>query len=1645
MAPVSFIFTFDTMAAKKPNISLATGKGHKRSLSPSSRDESVQLSSVTPRVPPHLLKASTRMQAHLAWKDESLDSIQSGVSRSPSLKQLSVEPPTPAPAPAGNTSMRATNPQKYLSPRPTQSLLNNGRGGSTSTRHAMVGTGSLDSILSETPTSARGSVFSHTSGPKPSMFQSFAHKGTVWHTTQPRVEQFYPLSELKLAESSDSGSELDFEPFSFSKSFLPVSGTWTMQDYDTQQYTAISVSAEQYGLILEQSLTLQASTLWDNPYHEDNPIYSLESCGFLETSTVDWVALYLQQLVYHSPNLETSVFITVPSMNQVLRLYPGTPPKTPWLSATPPGRMLIPIVDHNAKHYYMYHVVFGELDNNPPAHFYYVDSLGRASTKEAELQRDLFALEVVKWMLPFCQEVQEWEWDTVEWHQGCPASFRQAPGSLDCGLFVCQALLALAFDHCSALENMLPVVNVRSRLLWLMKQFASGEVQLGSQSSPPVWLLPLHQIPHETPSSLENYLDCPRPLVPLEDMFSVVNERKWPLPDAPWETKDVNLGLIEIEYSPSLAPSVAQNEPRDLGSPFNPFNHNIILHKQPSSSSFQSTKTPVSQTSTPSVSHLRYLSGKPRLENPFLKRKTALGSLETDSTPRKAKCNPFSRKNKARHASSGHIPAHDSITKIDAASPMPEIRGSSHIPTIQQTTAGTPPVLEDGPDDSFVYLSSFDELVYPESNNTRTQSCSKASSPPFHSNSQPKAPLHQMQLALSSPATGGGTSKLILHRPPLAASDTSQTQYSTTMSGMTFVHGKQATFCFPPPQDHRFAELFRDLSLPSTKHPPGFIYGTKLRNAQDVYKFTAAEPEMDSCGGEDIDAGVKVYCRPDGSHDQDTTVGMSIIQFCAFIDSLQDPAARHKVIFTATKPDGTPIVLNWLKDSLPLDKRWLGLSANFDSMSYTSPNLVFTIVVGITPWPDRARTLTNNVGIEIFHEGRARPLSHFPNFCMGMIGNNNQVRLNIFFPNYELERINNKHYKTYIKSTVYVTWYNEVFLGALDLLLETPPPNLRLACLHLKQELPKSYNSAADMATGKGEQGKTVKQYAVSPVIMNLLLPLIREIVDSKPHLAFMRGFFFHIFGMNLKTAAQSIPGQEADNAMGHLINTYPVVDFNKAGPDDLVFDYGLEVLVDSSKLPDTVQHATLLWNQAKALPIIAPNWNSPRMDAFCGSFVAGGFAAKAPAAARRARLISVQAYPKCKNETNVHRDCSIGCTFSPLDAMNNNDTFKSDMNKLKNAWKPWHSYGVRCEYRMASWAAMVCQGVPPAQWLDNLISGETIVAHPTANVVRLKEIFRSNYVQILGRTQALPPRIRQDTSATSLVAIVSHCIKSLVKRPDDHSTSREFVTRFHLAFRAHNYGYLCIAPEALCADLARVDRTRVPTEDLGIHNYLRRKRPAGARVKTSKQAPSEAVHPANAFTVSTNTGARKSVSQQQTSNSEIEDDGNSLVEHQGSALTEEDQQWLDDLINKEFPLFLWDNFPGRRANPEYALLQKPFSNKLWLQIAQPNVTKEPLVKGGSLFRNKLEIFFPENFLVRHGGSQWKAYQTRILQKLRQRAKDRAPDNLNQYHEMLRGAIFRIMAYWHFIPCPSTRAIWTYSGTGVTKIYCVVANPNVAH
>lgn len=313
-------------------------------------------------------------------------------------------------------------------------------------------------------------------------------------------------------------------------------------------------------------------------------------------------------------------------------------------------------------------------------------------------------------------------------------------------------------------------------------------------------------------------------------------------------------------------------------------------------------------------------------------------------------------------------------------------------------------------------------------------------------------------------------------------------------------------------------------------------------------------------------------------------------------------------------------------------------------------------------------------------------------------------------------------------------------------------------------------------------------------------------------------------------------------------------------------------------------------------------------------------------------------------------------------------------------------------------------------------------MAHPSAHVARLKETFRSVYVEIIQGVQALPPAVRQQPDAKTMVAAVSHLIKSLVKRPDDQSSSRQLANCLSLGTRAANYGFPSVNPDAVSEDLTRIDLDAVPEEGLAILNYWYRKGPAGARIKHSKKKnPNQAVGRADG----------------------VDEEAESVSSEEDNDWNDEDEEWVRRFVNHRFPLYLWTIFPGRRSQVSHSLLEQPFANKMWSQIAQPGIQKQPLVRGVNAFASKVQEFFPKSWVTTRKHPIWQAYQTGILNLLRERAKARAQGNINYYNSKMHEVITQELMHWHFLPCAQTKLIWSYDGSGKNRTYRVVANPSV--
>jgi hypothetical protein len=335
------------------------------------------------------------------------------------------------------------------------------------------------------------------------------------------------------------------------------------------------------------------------------------------------------------------------------------------------------------------------------------------------------------------------------------------------------------------------------------------------------------------------------------------------------------------------------------------------------------------------------------------------------------------------------------------------------------------------------------------------------------------------------------------------------------------------------------------------------------------------------------------------------------------------------------------------------------------------------------------------------------------NFTCFVAGNNNQFKVNVFFPYYKVPRNKAKRYVTMMHATDYETWSDKVILPALRRVADGAPENLRLACLQALSELPPSYQHAEARAMGSAGLRNFTGNKMI-PEIVNLMIPEMRRIVDTNPALARYRGYFFHILGINLKSVGQRIPGRANDNPMLHIFREYPIVAWHLANPQDIFFDVAFEILTDPNRLPAAVHHATLIWDQQVMNRLSRPGWRAPKDDAYMHSHEVGGIRAQSRAKVRESGMVYFQCYQKDYKQTYVHGDRSIGTGFSATDAAGRTERYETEMTRLRRAWEVEASHGVRAEWRCGAFAASVLLAQDPKDWLHRVFEAGAIVSFST-------------------------------------------------------------------------------------------------------------------------------------------------------------------------------------------------------------------------------------------------------------------------------------------------------------------------------------------
>lgn len=224
---------------------------------------------------------------------------------------------------------------------------------------------------------------------------------------------------------------------------------------------------------------------------EQNPIWDLKNRPLMGQQVMDSVVSYLVYHVIHTEPPHRRTCLIPPSLFGNLKQLGGTSildgvdawlkqagPEGQqqlihqramvWTRLQAPTRVLIPIIDHAQAHCYLWYGDIGQKPGRTLNHcnLGYLDSLSRPSARVFN-ERLSEAKQFLKFLLPQVDGEITGSYEAID-------GYRQAVGSTDCGLFVCQAVSALAWHHDRALQALLPVDQVRCNIIRILEECSDG-------------------------------------------------------------------------------------------------------------------------------------------------------------------------------------------------------------------------------------------------------------------------------------------------------------------------------------------------------------------------------------------------------------------------------------------------------------------------------------------------------------------------------------------------------------------------------------------------------------------------------------------------------------------------------------------------------------------------------------------------------------------------------------------------------------------------------------------------------------------------------------------------------------------------------------------------------------------------------------------------------------------------------------------------------------------------------------------------------------------------------------------------------------------------------------------------------------------
>ncbi|KAG8792616.1 hypothetical protein FRC12_005466 [Ceratobasidium sp. 428] len=768
-----------------------------------------------------------------------------------------------------------------------------------------------------------------------------------------------------------------------------------------------------------------------------------------------------------------------------------------------------------------------------------------------------------------------------------------------------------------------------------------------------------------------------------------------------------------------------------------------------------------------------------------------------------------------------------------------------------------------------------------------------------------------------------------------------------------------------------------------------------------------------------------------------TPEALSLDDYRDTVWSLGGPQSPDAQKFLITgKHEGRRITLDWLKETVPLQKEWMIASTDVDSLSLTTQEAPTFLEAGCYyPYPSRALSLLNRNNLKVNIKGKAvemhtckykrhmdgpfqlsgsRPFLAGPNFCLAAFGPNNQFRFNVFFPGCK-EMVNDRMWRNIPTEVEMTDWYH-VVLAAMRFAKHSLPDEYLHAAQKTIEAMPPSYEAAKRLCHQRGGQRSFVG-HRIEPVVLNRTFELVRRIIDGTPRYQRYRGYFFHLCGINLKLATQTIHGREAENPLNYAFQTNRFVDWCQQNPHNIVVDVGLAINVDNRFAPEEIHRSTLLFRYDPLRELLRPAYNQPQRDQYCHSFVVSGLRADPSSKVRKgAGVMKVQAYHKDMVLTYRHRDKSTGANFTTNQALGLHDRakFESEIVAFQEAMEEAGSYGVRLEWRLGPWAANRAMLANPRDMVDRLFDSGALVCLPTETVASHKILLSKGWAGILYRQRDLNKRLRQSPEVALLACIVTYWLKGLVKRPDEMSSTRQMAQDLYLVNHAKNYGVPSM-PSRCLDDTGLKVSYELDAASFSILNQVNVNYPGRNRIKGSKALRVIPV-PDPVLTPPPTPGPAQ-------------------PHRPSDALwNEESEDFLDRLLNRSLPRALWNEFPAQhlaKTSLAAEIRKRPFRRAHWKDVAEP-FTRLGTVKAN--FNKVLDKLFPVNWASK--ARAYEGYDQDFLQRIRQHIDTRPAQYRARYSEILREKIWvQMRRDWEYLPAVQAHRFWSYDVEESVRVY----------